>query len=68
MDDETLVRTRAGPTGELLFLPVSALTLVGLSSLLSEDVQGQWAHMGRILSPALSGTGKEESDPEVDFV
>lgn len=68
MDDETLVRIRAGPTGEPFFLPVSALTLVGLSSLLGEDLQGQWAHMGCILSPALSGSGKEESDPEVDFV
>lgn len=54
--------------GEPVFLPVSALTLVGLSSLLSEDRQGQWAHMGSVLSPALSGAGKEESDPEVDFV
>lgn len=68
MDDETLVRTRAGPTGELFFLPVSALTLVELSNLFGEDVKWQWAHVGRILSPALSGAGKEESDLEVDFV
>lgn len=68
MDDKTLVRTCEGPTGEPFFLPASVLTLVGLGILLAGELQGQWGHMGCILSPALSGVGMEESDAEVGSV
>lgn len=62
------MRTCEGPTGEPFFLPESVLTLTGLEILLGGELQGQWGHVGCILSPALSGDGKEESEPEVDCV